>query len=747
MKKDKNSKSKKGSSFIPKKSKPSGNKTFKAAKPKKTKSEKDVESLKQYALSAIKKAGSEATVSLFLNEFCQFLTTKEAINLLNDMEFEHLIEINEKEEIKLLSHKKLSRLDEGAEGNLRGIADVTKSGAAYIIIDGLDEDVYVPHKFVMGAMQGDLVAVRLIKSKKNKLEGAITKIIKRGQESYLGTIEVSERFAFFVPDNKSLRKHFFVPIEKIKNAKDKEKVIVRVYDWNENGKNPLAEVVEVVNQDRQTDLEMKSILMQNGFHTEFTQSVINELNKIPDVIPAAEIAKRLDMRDTLTFTIDPIDAKDFDDAISFKKLPNGNFEIGVHIADVSHYLIQGSELDKEAEKRATSVYLPDRVCPMLPERLSNFLCSLRPNEDKLTFSTIFEINPKFEVTHFQIAKTIIHSNKRFTYEEAQETLEAGSGLYYEELQTLNQIAKAMRKKRFEKGAITFEKEEVRFDIDENLKPIGIRVKVRKDAHLLIEDFMLLANETVAKFGSRLKQGKLPYPFVYRVHDKPDETKLNQFSLIAKRFGYSIHFENPRQVAFVLNQLLQKLIGKPEQNLLETLAIRSMAKAEYTTKNIGHFGLAMQHYTHFTSPIRRYPDVMVHRLIFEELQKMPHKLPDDELENACRNASIMERKAMVAEREAVKYYQVLLLEDSVGKSFDGVISGVTARGVFVELIENKCEGMITTMDLGDEDFIFIEEAIQLRGRRSGKVYKMGDAIRVKLKATNLAERKIDLELDI
>src|ERR1043165_1678304 len=491
---------------------------------------------------------------------------------------------------------------------------------------------------------------------------------------------------------------------------------------------------------------MKMLLIANGFSIDFPSAVYRELDKVSEAIPKQEIADRVDFRNILTFTIDPENAKDFDDAISVRTLDNGNYEIGVHIADVSHYIKEGSQLDIEAEKRATSVYLPDRVCPMLPEKLSNVLCSLRPNEDKLTFSTIFEMDKKFDIVNYSIAKTVIHSKRRFTYEEAQERIETGKGDYAKELLLLNSISKHIRAKRFKKGAIAFEKAEVRFKLDASGKPLGVVLKVRKDSNLLVEDFMLLANETVAKFGSKLHKGKRALPFVYRIHDKPDPAKLEMFSTVASRFGYNIKFEDPRQAAEIFNDLLKKIEGKPEQNALETLAIRSMSKAEYTTENIGHYGLAMEHYTHFTSPIRRYPDVLVHRLLEYLLSgRNDLILSKEDLEGRCKNSSLMERKAMEAEREATKYKQIEFLQDKLGEEFEGVITGVIARGIFVEMTDNKCEGMVSTELMGDEDFVYEDKMVRLVGTRSKKKYQLGDKVRVKLLTADIILRRIDLAL--
>ena len=739
-----------GSKFIPRKNKdgstsgPKSSNKFHDSKPKK--------GIQELVFETVKSLGANATVQGVFPILLNKLTNEQIITSLNRLESQGRIKVAPKGKIFIdgvgyseESTDKRSAKIGASRSEVTGKIDVAKTGAGYLMVEGMDKDIYIPAKFLNHAMKGDLVKARILPGSRNRPEGQVTSILKRAQESFSGKVTMFDGFALVTTDSPSIRAKLWVAEDRWNGAQTGDKVIARILYWNEKGKHPIAEIEEIINDKRRNDLDMKMILIQSGFHTEFPLDAVAELNKIPDQLPQAEIKERLDMREVLTFTIDPADAKDFDDAISYRVLENGNYEIGVHIADVSHYLKQGSELDKEAERRATSVYLPDRVCPMLPERLSNFLCSLRPNEDKLTFSTIFEFDKSYQVVNTTIAKTVIHSKRRFSYEDVQEVLETGKGDYVEELQTLNKVAKKIREARFKNGAIAFEKDEVRFNLDENGKPIGIYLKTRKDAHLLIEDFMLLSNETIAKYGSKLKKNKTHYPFVYRVHDRPDQGKLEVFATIAKRFGYVLKFENPRQIAETLNQLLKKVNGRPEQNLLESLAIRSMAKAEYTTKNIGHYGLAMEFYTHFTSPIRRYPDVMVHRLVYEELTGKQHDLSLEELEAACSNSSIMERKAMEAEREATKYKQVEFLEDKIGEEFDGIITGVIARGVFVEMIVNKCEGMISIDDLGNEDFSYDDSNLRLTGRRSGTTFELGQKVRVKLKRTSLEERKIDLIL--
>lgn len=698
----------------------------------------------QYILTIVKELGRDANLKNLFPKVLKKMSQEEIVLALYELERTGLIRMEQKGKIKILQREIEPRATKSSK-YLFGTADVTKSGAAFVSVEGMDKDVYIPNKFVHNAMAGDEVKIRLTIFGRRP-EGEIVEIVKRSQDSFTGRVDVLEKFAFFIADERKLNTDVFVPIPSLNGAKHDDRVIIRITDWNTDGKKPIGEVVEVLTGKHSSDLDMKMILIGNGFSIDFPKAVYNELAKVSEQIPKEEIAKRIDFRDNLTFTIDPEDAKDFDDAISIRTLPNGNYEIGVHIADVSHYIKEGSQLDKEAEKRATSVYLPDRVCPMLPEKLSNVLCSLRPNEDKLTFSAIFEMDKAFEMVNYSIAKTIIHSKRRFTYEEAQERIETGKGDYAEELLLLNKISKHIRAKRFKKGAIAFEKAEVRFKLDETGKPLGVVLKIRKDSNLLVEDFMLLANETVAKFGSKLHKGKRAMPFVYRIHDKPNPEKLEMFSAVASRFGYNISFADPREAATIFNTLLKTIEGKPEQNALETLAIRSMAKAEYTTSNIGHYGLAMEYYTHFTSPIRRYPDVLVHRLLENILTEKNDLIIDkEELESRCKNSSLMERKAMDAEREATKYKQIEFLQDKIGEEFDGVITGVIARGIFVEMNDNKCEGMVSTEWLGDEDFEFEDKMVRLVGRKSKRKFELGDKVKVKILSADIVLRRIDLGL--
>lgn len=698
----------------------------------------------EYVLGVIRSLGKDAGLKHLFPKVLRKMSQEEIVLALNKLEHQGKIQLEQKGKITILQEERKQKISHRDSDYLFGVADVTRSGIAFVSVEELEKDIFIPQRWVGNAMSGDEVKIRLTSYGKRP-EGQIVEIIKHAQDSFTGRLDVLEKFAFFIADERRLNTDVFVPLDSLNGAKHGERVIVRVTDWNPDGTKPIGEVVEAIKGVTTSDMDMKMILISNGFSIDFPQAVYKELAKYSEAIPKSEVEKRIDFRDILTLTIDPEDAKDFDDAISVRTLENGNYEVGVHIADVSYFVREGSALDKEAERRATSVYLPDRVCPMLPEKLSNILCSLRPNEDKLTFSSIFELDQKFDLVNFTIARTIIHSKRRFTYEQAQEVIETGKGDHVEELQLLNRMSKNFRAKRLKKGAIAFEKEEVKFKMDETGKPIGIMLKVRKDAHLLVEDFMLLANETVARFGGKLRKDKKQNAFVYRVHDKPDPAKLEIFSTVASRFGYNIRFKEPKDAAEIFNSLLKSIVGKPEQNVLETLAIRSMAKAAYTTANIGHYGLAMEHYTHFTSPIRRYPDVLVHRLLEGILENSDKIITKVELEARCKNSSLMERKAMDSEREAIKYKQIQFLEDKVGEEFEGIITGVIARGVFVEMKANKCEGMVSVEFLGDEDFMYEEKMVRLVGTKTGMKYQLGDAIKVRVLSADIILRRIDLGL--
>lgn len=624
-----------------------------------------------------------------------------------------------------------------------GILDITRSGMGFVIVQGQDNDIMVRPSDFNTALHGDTVRV-LIKGdfKRNRQQGEVIEVVNRRQMEFPGKLQLSNNFAFFIADIDKPMPDIFVPLDKTLNATENDTVIVKIVEWQKN-KKPVGEVVQIMDQSDESDFAMKQILMEAGFPLKFSDDAIEESERIPDIIPQSEIDTRRDIRDVFTITIDPQDARDFDDAISIKKTDSENFEIGVHIADVSHYLVPGTTLDNEAYERATSVYLPDRVLPMLPERISNELCSLRPHEDKLTFSVIFKMTSKGQVKSSWIGRTVMHSNHRFTYEEVQEIIETGEGVYTEEILLLNRISQKFRKQRFKKGAINFSSQEVRFKLDENAKPVGIVIKESKEAHQLIEELMLLANRTIAEYVSKIKVQKKEVPFPYRVHDTPDEVKLMPFIAFAKKHGHEFDTSTPQNIAESFNKMLDSVRGTPQQHVLEQLGIRTMAKAIYTTENIGHYGLGFEHYCHFTSPIRRYPDVLVHRILQECLDNKV--TPDKKLEQKCKHSSDRERGAMEAERAANKYKQVEYMRNFLGDEFEGVISGVSGFGFWVETVEHKCEGLVSLTSLAEfDDFALVEGDYSLAGRRSGRKFRMGDKVRIKVVAANLAKRQLDYE---
>lgn len=643
------------------------------------------------------------------------------------------------------SKKKEKNKNKSAGTNtFKGVLDITRSGMGYVIVENRESDILVRPSDFNTAMHGDTVRVAVESSfkKSGRMQGKIVEVLQRKQSEFLGRIEMGNNFAFFVADSSKPMPDIFIPLPNLNGAKNNDRAIVRITEWEKN-KKPTGEVVLVMDASDSNDMAMKELLMENGFPLIFPEEVLEESERIPDTISGAEVARRKDCRDLLTVTIDPVDAKDFDDALSFRVLKNGNYEIGVHIADVSHFVEYDTALDKEAYQRATSVYLPDRVSPMLPERISNELCSLRPKEDKLTFSAIFQITPKAEIKDYWLGKTVIHSDHRFTYEEVQEIIEKEDGLYRDEILILNNLAQRFRKQRFKKGAINFSSQEVRFKLDEKGKPIGIMIKESKEAHQLIEEFMLLANRIVAETVGKVKVEKKEIPFPYRVHDTPDEMKLMPFVEFAKKYGHSFDTKTPEGIARSFNQMLQDVQGKPEQHVLEQLGIRTMAKAIYTTENIGHYGLGFEHYCHFTSPIRRYPDVLVHRILYDVLNEQIEI--DKKLEQKCKHCSERERAAMETERAANKYKQVEYMQGYLGEEFDGVISGVAAFGFWVETIEHKCEGLVSINSLFEyDDFRLIEGEYALVGMRSGRSFRMGDKVRIKIVAANLSKRQLDYE---
>ncbi|OYD46727.1 ribonuclease R [Sphingobacterium cellulitidis] len=627
-----------------------------------------------------------------------------------------------------------------------GKVDMTADGSAYIVPeDDTESDIYVAPRKLRQALHNDIVKVHVYERKKGrKREGEVVEILQRAKTDFTGTIDISKTYAFFQPDDRKMLHDIFIPLDNLNGAKNGEKVLVSILEWPKNAKNPIGTVKSVLGKKGENNTEMNAILADFGFPLEFPKAVEDAANSISDIISAEEIAKRHDFRNTTTFTIDPADAKDFDDAISFKKLENGNYEVGVHIADVSHYVTPDSTLDKEAFERGTSVYLVDRVIPMLPERLSNNLCSLRPNEDKLCFSAVFELDEKANVHDQWFGRTVIHSDRRLSYEQAQEIIEGKEDELSEAILKLNELAFILRERKFKAGAISFESEEVKFNLDENGKPTGVYTKVRKEAHKLIEDFMLLANRKVAEFIGRMGKGKNKLPFVYRFHDVPNPETLTSFSQFASRFGHRLSIKTDKETAKSLNSLLTKIEGSKEQNLLTSLAIRSMAKAIYTTKKSSHYGLAFDFYTHFTSPIRRYPDVMVHRLLQYYLDG-GRKVNADHYEKMSEHSSQMEKKAAEAERASIKYKQAEYLQDQIGVEYKGLVSGVTEWGMYVEIEENKCEGMVRLRDITDDFYTLDEKNFAIIGQRKKKVYQLGDEVQIKVKKVDLEKRQIDFTL--
>lgn len=637
-----------------------------------------------------------------------------------------------------------------------GIVDITSKGRGFVMVDELEEDIVISNKNLNKALHGDLVEVYVFKRKRSgKREGEVTQILKRKRTEFVGTIEVLEKFAFVSCPGYQLYTDIFIPISKINNAQNGDKVLVKMEGWEAHSESPIGSVVKVLGKAGEHQTEIHAILAQYGFPYEFPDAVENYANALDTSIQPAEINKRRDFRDILTFTIDPKDAKDFDDALSFQQLENGHFEIGVHIADVSHYVQPGSILDDEAFERATSVYLVDRVVPMLPEILSNNACSLRPKEEKYTFSVVFEINTKAEIINTWYGRTVIYSDARFAYEEAQHIIETNKGeipgnisltgnAYFVEKELVNailkidELAKILRKNRMKNGAISFDKVEVKFLLDKNNNPKGVYFKESKDANKLIEEFMLLANRSVAQYIGKQNPKKT---FVYRVHDEPDEEKIAALENIIKRFGYKLNTRDRKSTATSLNKLLEDVVGKKEQNLVDTLAIRSMSKAVYTTQNIGHYGLAFDYYTHFTSPIRRYPDVMVHRLLQHYLDG-GKSAKEDTYEQKCSHSSDMENLAANAERDSIKYMQVKFMLDHKDQEFLGVISGVTDWGIYVEINENKCEGMVRLADLKDDHYTFSREDFAVIGSKTKNVYQLGDEVIVKVKNADLVKKHLD-----
>lgn len=627
----------------------------------------------------------------------------------------------------------------------KGLFEITRSGMGFVIVSGLERDIIIRPNDFNKAFHGDLVRVEITKGdvRAGRLQGKIVQVVERKQKQFVGVVEVNKDFAFFIPATDKPIPDFFIPGNALRGAKDGQKVIVQIVSWDEKDKRPKGEVIEVVTQEMEGDLAMKEILIQQGFSIQFQDEVLEASERIPDTIGKDEILKRRDLREILTFTIDPDDAKDFDDALSFHRIDKNHIEIGVHIADVSHYIETDGLLDTSAYERATSVYMPDRVVPMLPERLSNGLCSLRPHEEKLTYSCIYKMTNDGKIIDKWLGRTVINSNHRFTYEDVQQIIDNGTGLYDKEVLLLHNLAQKMRQERMKNGAINFSSQEVRFKLDELGRPIGIVVKESKSSHQLIEEFMLLANRTVAETVSKVKVASKPIPFPYRVHDQPDEDRLLPFVEFARKYGYHFQTKTPEQIATSFNEMLLKVQGLPEQRVLEQMGIRTMAKAVYTSQNIGHYGLGFEDYCHFTSPIRRYPDILVHRVLTSVLEGKP--IIDKKMEQKCLHCSERERAAMETERASNKYKQVEFMKQFLGDEFDAVISGVASFGFWAETVDHKCEGFVSASSLLDyDDFIYYESEYALIGKRSNWAFRIGDPVKIKVISANLSKRQLDYE---
>ncbi len=667
---------------------------------------------------------------------------------------------------ELVQNKQLEEVGPGKfklvsrAGYKTGSVDMTQHGYAFLVSDDSEEDVFIARNNLKTALDKDLVKVFVYPKRKQstRVEGEVVEILERARETFVGTVEISRNYAFLLPDSRKMPFDIFIPLEKLNGVEHGQKAIAKITEWPEKVKNPFGEIVDILGYPGENDTEMHSILAEFELPINFSEEVESAAERIPDKISPEEIKGRRDFRKIPTFTIDPADAKDFDDALSVRPLEDGIWEVGIHIADVSHYVKTKTILDNEAYDRATSVYLVDRVVPMLPEKLSNGVCSLRPNEDKLTFSAVFKMNEQGVVLDEWFGRTVIHSARRFSYEEAQVIIETGEGDMKAEVLKLYEISKILKEKRFKNGSINFERDEVKFHLEEDGTPTGVYLKVQKEANWLIEEFMLLANQRVAAYASRggkyekevnpqeakgpSKKKEIGKTFVYRIHDVPDPEKMDSFTRFITKFGHSMNAQqSTRRLSSALNQLLDKVKGTKEQNVVEMMALRSMAKARYSTNNVGHYGLAFKDYAHFTSPIRRYPDMMVHRLLAHYLAQGASKNAET-YETRCMHASEMERRAVEAERASTKYKQVEFMQDKVGKEFDGVVSGLTDWGIYVEIVENKCEGMVSIKGIGDDFYEFDDEEYMIVGRHSGRKFEIGDEVKIEVMSANLSRRQLD-----
>lgn len=658
------------------------------------------------------------------------------MNVLSDLAHSGFISETETNKYALVSH--------GIE--MIGTFQRKSNGKNAFIPDDGSEHIFIAERNSAHAMNKDKVKIASYARREGHTpEGEVIEILERANDTFVGTLQVSKQYAFLLTENRTLANDIFIPYRDLKGGVTGDKALVKVVEWPDKSKNPIGQVLDILGKAGENNAEMHGILAEYGLPYKYPEAVEKAADNIPFEISQEEIDKREDLRNVTTFTIDPVDAKDFDDALSIKEMGNNMYEVGVHIADVSHYVKEDDIIDKEAEKRATSIYLVDRTIPMLPERLCNGVCSLRPNEEKLAYSVIFTINDKGDVKDHRIRHTVIKSNRRFSYEEAQERLETKQGDYANELLTMDKFAKILRERRFKAGAINFDRYEVRFNIDENGKPLSVYFKISKDANKLVEEFMLLANRTVAECIGKVPKDKKAKVFPYRIHELPDPEKLENLSQFIARFGYKIRTAGSKQdVSKSINHLLDDIQGKKEENLIETVSIRSMQKAKYSTINVGHYGLAFDYYTHFTSPIRRYPDMMVHRLLTKYLAG-GRSVTEKKYEELCEHCSEMELVAASAERSSIKYKQVEYMSEHVGQTYDGVISGVTEWGLYVELNENKCEGMIPIRDLDDDYYEFDEKNYCLHGRRKNRIYSLGDTLTIKVARANLEKKQLDFTL--